>query len=58
MSEQPRRRQTMGDIYARVWPDATAEELRRPYDLLGDADEEVYTFAEMLRLLGLEGEEK
>jgi hypothetical protein len=58
MPEQPRRRETMGDIYAKVWPNATSDLLAQIYQLLGDPNEIVPSFMEILRAFeGETGEE-
>ena len=41
MSEQPRRRETMGDINAEVWPEATPEMLSKLAEMFGPPEEEV-----------------
>jgi hypothetical protein len=58
MPEQPPRRKTMGDVYAKVWPNATPDELAQLYDLLGDPSEMVPSFKDVMRLFEEDSGEK
>jgi len=51
MPEQPRRRQTMGDIYAWAWPDATPELMAQIIEMFGPPEAEVGSVMEVIRSL-------
>ena len=57
MPEQPPRRETMGGLYAKVWPNATPEDLAQLIALFGDPEGEVCSLDEVIRSLEEENEE-
>ena len=51
MPQQPRRRETMGEIYARVWPDATPELMAQVIEMFGPPEAEVGSIMDVIRSL-------